>query len=361
MSRTPEDQLPYGFTIKNTGNLDDCFDISATSEHSFPLSIVPTGTICLPAKGEYSFYVWVTVLSGYPLSESFYDLLTVSARSQFDPSKQDSEQVTTAVNFDVNLSWLPEGTQTHPIAPEDSTFYWRTLMYTSAQTSPYPIDVVFEAHSSHNYTVTVEPPTINGMVAGAGGSSDIKVTVQFPPGAASGTDTVEITATATTVCIARAWATDILQIAQVTLSPDYDRAVPPGTATVYSHILSNTGAVTDTYAITYADTLGWSPSVTPTLVYTLPPGSAVPVTATVVVPTGLLSGTRDTLVITAASQTVLGLFDTATDATSVARVRSAIRRGHRVPAAFHRCRLQQGASMTAARLPAIPARAVLSR
>nr|HID14924.1 right-handed parallel beta-helix repeat-containing protein [Anaerolineae bacterium] len=98
----------------------------------------------------------------------------------------------------------------------------------------------------------------------------------------------------------------------------------PGTVITYVHTLTNSGGVSDTYVITYAENLGWSVTVTPTTVYTLPPGSAVGVTATVSVPAGTLASTKDTLVITATSQITDVVFDIATDETTVPYVPGAV-------------------------------------
>ncbi len=83
-------------------------------------------------------------------------------------------------------------------------------------------------------------------------------------------------------------------------SDHVERSAAPAVV-VYTHTLANTGRQTDTYTLTVHSSQGWPVTLDPAMPITLPGGQNLPVIASVSVPAGVLSGTVDTLVITATS------------------------------------------------------------
>jgi len=96
-------------------------------------------------------------------------------------------------------------------------------------------------------------------------------------------------------------ATDYLG---VSLGPDSYADGVPGYVTTYTHYLTNTGTLPDSFLLTHAlDTsggTGWDWGYVS--VYTLSPGVATAVPVTILVPTDAVSGTQATLFLTATSQ-----------------------------------------------------------
>ncbi len=89
----------------------------------------------------------------------------------------------------------------------------------------------------------------------------------------------------------------------------------PAQAVVYTHTLTNIGGVIDTFTFTGLSSQGWRFTLPAPL--TLGVGQAAPVTVTLHVPAGILSGTVDTLRVTATSQTDPTLTAVVTDTTTI--------------------------------------------
>lgn len=296
----------YLFELSNQGNFTDTFDITAQSSNDWQVTVVPTSAMLAPDT--YTI-VWVQVHVPSTTAQ-FLDTVTVVATSRADGNVSDSAYYATRVNWDIDVELEPNNNGI--VVLGDSILYTHTLTNTGAETNT--INLAWE--SSQGWDVMVSPSTVE-LVPGE--AVMVEVTVTVPLSVISVTDTTVITAGTTQWCLARNIAVDTTTVARphVTLYPDYNQSVAPGTTVTYTHVLSNSGAVSDTYTITYTSGLGWATSVTPTVVYTLPPGSAAPVTVTVSVPSGILSGTIDTLIITATSQFTDTVFGTATDETAV--------------------------------------------
>jgi len=113
-------------------------------------------------------------------------------------------------------------------------------------------------------------------------------------------------------------ATDYLG---VSLGPDLDKEAVPGQVVTYTNYLTNTGTRQDDFSITHTlivsgGTSGWSVGYDPN--HELSPGEATAVPVTVSVPTGVVSGTQATLLLTVTSQSGAPYFlDVAVDTTLV--------------------------------------------
>lgn len=103
----------------------------------------------------------------------------------------------------------------------------------------------------------------------------------------------------------------------VSLGPDRTSSgASPGTV-VYGHTLTNTGSLPDTYTLNAVSSHGWSAAIVPATPVTLNGGQSTPVNVTLSIPSGVVSGTLDTLVITAVAASDPGLTASATDTTRV--------------------------------------------
>jgi len=111
--------------------------------------------------------------------------------------------------------------------------------------------------------------------------------------------------------------------AGVALTPDHNDSGAPGVVVSYTHVLTNEGNYTDTFELTWQNEHeSWDVKVNdatsqPILV-TLESGETRPVTVTVAVPgSGVISGTVNTTVVTATSQTNDSVWATTVNTTTV--------------------------------------------
>lgn len=101
----------------------------------------------------------------------------------------------------------------------------------------------------------------------------------------------------------------------VTLSPGSASNAMPGEDIIYTHTLLNSGSLTDTYDLSYDSSEGWSAVLASPV--TLGPGEETTITVTISIPTDAITGTVDTLNVTATSQTDGDVSATATNTTTV--------------------------------------------
>ncbi|HKZ83253.1 MAG TPA: DNRLRE domain-containing protein [Anaerolineae bacterium] len=117
----------------------------------------------------------------------------------------------------------------------------------------------------------------------------------------------------------------IVESAGVELSPGYSQDAAPGSVVTYTHVLTNTGTTTDTFALDATSSQGWPASllsVTGTLNLPLQLNAGLTTTflISLSVPTVAVSGTVDTAIITATSQTSPTISAVAMDTTTVKNV-----------------------------------------
>src|SRR5262249_5112544 len=107
---------------------------------------------------------------------------------------------------------------------------------------------------------------------------------------------------------------------RVVIDPDQAAGVQPGQVYRYSHTMTNTGLLTDTFTLSADSLLGWDVSVAPSSV-TLLPGATARVTVTVLVPPGVDAGIEETTIVTARSITQPSKsYDQAADTSTVLQV-----------------------------------------
>ncbi|MBN2001726.1 MAG: hypothetical protein JXA21_00100 [Anaerolineae bacterium] len=103
----------------------------------------------------------------------------------------------------------------------------------------------------------------------------------------------------------------------IAFAPDRaSSAFSPGVV-MYTHTLTNTGATPDTYTLSAQSGSGWSVSLDPAASVALPGGQSTLLTVSLTIPAGVVSGTLDTLVVTATSTGDPALAAAVTDTTHV--------------------------------------------
>jgi hypothetical protein len=119
-----------------------------------------------------------------------------------------------------------------------------------------------------------------------------------------------------------------LAAAGVALSPGYSQHADPGKVITYTHILTNTGVTTDTFAIDALSAQNWPvalihdsrPGATPSLSMTLSTGLTTTLWVSLTVPRVAISGTLETTMLAATSQADPATYAVVTDTTTVSHV-----------------------------------------
>ena len=162
----------------------------------------------------------------------------------------------------------------------------------------------------------------------AGEAATVVITIAVPTEAISGTvETAVMTAISQHDTGFYAAVTDtvtVLQVAGAQLAPDHAATALPGSLITLTHTLTNTGNAGDVYILTHESSQGWEATYPVSL--TLDAGEAATVVITIAVPTEAISGTVETIVITATSQHDTGFYATVTDTVTVEAVEAPVYR-----------------------------------
>jgi serine protease AprX len=111
--------------------------------------------------------------------------------------------------------------------------------------------------------------------------------------------------------------TNTATVYSLTLAPDYNQFTTGGSTIIYTHDLTNTGNVADTYTLELTSSLGWARLSGPTTLNILP-GQSVSVQIIVFVPGGSAFGQKEITTLKVSSKTNPDVFASVTDTTSVA-------------------------------------------
>ncbi|MGD8627404.1 MAG: right-handed parallel beta-helix repeat-containing protein, partial [Anaerolineae bacterium] len=307
-------QAHYEYTVHNTGNYTDTFDITAQSEHGWTTNIYFTPVTLGPDEQR----TVLVVLEVPNVAGQFTDHLVVTATSRTDDTVWDTHETDTSVNWNVNLELEPD--RSSWLILESSVTYTHVL--TNTGDDPNTFQLTYK--SSQGWPVNISPSTVTNLQPGH--SALISVTVNVPAGIISATDTTIVTATATLYCEAEDFVEDVTIVGRpdLILEPDNEGIAPPGTPITYTHYLTNTGGITDTYSLSVVNDLGWSVSALPPTVNNLSPGGVAEVLVVVNVPLGTEAGTVSLSEVKATSSYAAYIYDTAVDTTTVPYVPSAL-------------------------------------
>lgn len=169
-------------------------------------------------------------------------------------------------------------------------------------------------HTFDGTTVTWARPD---LPVGAGWAVTLRVQVGAPAGAVIANDEYGLRSDEVAPIAGPPVETPVLSGIPyaVLLSPGTSADGLPGGTVAYTHALTNTGGLTDTYTLNAESGLGW-PVTAPTSV-TLAPGSETAFAVAAQIPPGAAAGTVDEVIVTATSQGDPGVSATAIDTTTV--------------------------------------------
>jgi hypothetical protein len=103
-------------------------------------------------------------------------------------------------------------------------------------------------------------------------------------------------------------------------TPNLSDVSPSPGVMLYTHTLTNTGSLADSYTLTAHSSNGWSATLDPAAPIALDVGQSSAITVSLTIPADVLNGTLDSLVITATSSADPGLTMVVTDTTSISTV-----------------------------------------
>jgi len=179
-----------------------------------------------------------------------------------------------------------------------------TVVYTHTLRNVRPVadTFVFSALAPLGYEVSLPPPTF----LQPGEEREVSVSIRIPTGVLSNTiDAMRVSVQSVSdpniAASAREYTT-IRQVVNAVISPAYTRVVQAGDQVRLTHQLLNTGNATDTFVLTYTQTLDWNIVPQPTQ-RTLGPNQQAPfITLDVNVPTNAPPGSVNRIRVRAQSQ-----------------------------------------------------------
>jgi uncharacterized membrane protein len=309
-SGEPGEVIHYNHTLTNTGNGPDSYTLAVASnvppDWSVTINPAVTGQVLPGATTPFTVSVTIPATATVGLVNT----AVITAASNVDPSTTDSLTDITTVEPVYGLSLVPDHDQT--AAAGTTVVYTHTLSSESNAS-----DVATLTFSTNpNWTVDVSPGVVNLPPFG---STTVYVSVTVPANAGGVTNVTHITATSTISPNLTAAATNTTTVpseAGVLIEPDYFRVVTPGVVVTYSHTLTNTGNLEDTFNLGVVSSLGWFSQVSPGSVSLLP-GATAAVVVTVTVPGAAQPGMENVTTVTAVSTVDPAVQDTAVDRTRI--------------------------------------------
>ncbi len=281
----------------------------------------------------------ISVLPGFrdPANDDFHLVVTTSqVINKADPAS------TLATDFEGEQR--PQGTYAD-MGADESTFYAEVAL-SSAPESPYVVtdpDLVKGTFITFSHTITNLSQTgavtdlfvidtsnsdgwqvtLNGIsspvIITTGTSLSFQVVVSVPLAASDNMyNQTIITATSQFNEAALDTAWDRIASAGVELVPSYTENVDPGEVVTYTHTLTNTGPVSDTYTVNLISdrSPAWGDLTVPwPFTVTLSPNESIQITAVVSVPLSAEAGLSERLNLVATSHTYPSVSATVTDTT----------------------------------------------
>jgi len=293
-SGVPCTWLEYTVTITNTGNVDDNYILSWSDDAGWGDNIWLEDSSLRVERfgGENSTTLHVHVPVGVEACTE--DNITVTATSQADNMVSDSDSCVAhvAIAHWVKVSISPEENSAEPC---------NTLKYTVTVTNTGNVDDTYDLTviDNENWSPTLDNISLSIL---AGENQTTTLSIHIPENAIGRTrDNITVTATGTEVensasCIAHV---KIVRGVEVSILPDYQENVPGGELD-YEVTITNTGNVSENYALTASDNENWGSTVMPSSL-AIAPGASDNATLSVVIPEKTWAYKETTIVVTATS------------------------------------------------------------
>ncbi len=326
----PGDLITYTLSVTHTLGFSMTQNVVLTD-------VIPANTTFVTATLPHSFAGQTVTWDGPDLNvgESFDVTLVVQVNGDATGSVSNADYAVTGDNTGtttgtpVETPVIAYGLGLSKTASAAYVLGGDVLTYTLTVTNEHPLalatglvltDVI---PTRTTFMTATLPHTLNGNTVewdaaslAAAGVWTVDLVVQVD-GEASGTvDNTDYAVSSDQVSpVSGAIVTTPVETLGVQLTPDGTATVLPGEVVTYTHMLVNSGSITETFDLSYLSSEGWTPAFSGPV--TLGPGASLEVVVVLSVPTDTISGTVDTLTLTATSQTDASVTASATDTTTV--------------------------------------------
>ena len=294
-SALPGENVSFIVTIRNIGENDDNYDLTADDNAGWSLYI-ENEVLDVPSGEKRTTTLTVTIFeNALAYSE---DNILVTATSQTDDTVTNNASC-------IARAKVVRGVQVSISPPEYEGAPDAELKYTVTIKNTGNAEDNFTLGKTQTKNWGLGLPTLVGPL-GPGEDNSVTLKVLIPSDAESGTDD-KITVTATSradpsvsdndSCIARAIVRGVL----VSISPSEDNAEPEENVTV-TVTVTNTGEVADDYELTVTDDAGWGAWLDVNLLEDIAPDENRQTMVSVTVPSDAIDGDLTVISVTATSK-----------------------------------------------------------
>lgn len=305
-------QISYTYTITNTGNNPDTFQITppggTTPGSTITFSANPSGSFSLAAGAARQVAVTASVPTGTTARSYTFTTSARAVGGSGAPAPQPAATNTLVVTGGGAPEFIGEPTITPNPAPAN-TQSDVTIVHTVRNSGNQAVPFSFGSARPAGWALVSQTSNCPNPVPITIGFTCTVTTVVTAPASADGGDyTLAVSATADNT------TTDVTATDEFTVAVAFQRGLlfaptpqeqagTPGAQLSFTHTLTNTGNAADSFDLTLSQSLGgWTASVNPTAVLNLPRNQSRTVTVLVTIPGALPADTLNAITVTATSR-----------------------------------------------------------
>lgn len=305
-------QISYTYTITNTGNGGDTFQItppgSTAPSSGITFSASPSGSFSLAAGAARQVTVTASIPTNTPANSYSFTTSAQAVGGSGAPAPKSAAPNTLIVTGGGAPEFVGDPTITpnpaSATAQTDVTIV-HTLRNSGNQAAPFSFGSTRPAGWTPVSQTSDCPSPVPITI---GFTCTVTTVVRVPAGQNGGNYTLSVSATADNATT-DVTATDeftvavALQRGLLFLPTPQEQSGTPGTQLTFTHTLTNTGNAADSFDLSIDQTLGgWTASVTPTAILNLPRDQSRTVTVQVTVPGALPANTLNQFTVLARSR-----------------------------------------------------------
>jgi len=309
----PGATLNYAVVVANEGDVADNYALTASDNENWRPTVMPSSLAIAPGASDNATLSVVIPEKTWAYKETTV-VVTATSTENSEVSASDAGVAETSVIRGVDVSISPRENEA---LPGENVTFAVTITNTGNVEDSYDITV------SDNSGWPIEFGLTWVKLAPYGSAIVWSLKVTVPENAVPGSpDNITVTAVSENdpmvmdndSCIARA---KVVRGVGVSILENYQENENGGMLT-YTVVIVNTGNVPDSYALENIDTLGWSLSLSKSLLENIGNGASEGVTLTVAIPENARGRTLDNITVTATSQENENVWD---DESCLAHVR----------------------------------------